>query len=826
MSQFNNNQDSIVQTSSDLTNVLKDIDIKQRITEILEFDFAKRPEFATKNDLLDALSILVRGFVFSKIAAIKGLEKQKKPKFVNYLSMEFLIGRSLNNYINFLGLHDKVEAALASFGSSIDELSNIEVDPGLGNGGLGRLAACFLSSMAKLGIPSFGYGIRYEYGMFKQKIIDGYQVEVPDNWLLEDYNWEHHRPEIKYGIKFSNDELSFGQELNLNKRSYSTIYATAYDVLITAGQDSSSISRLRLWRAVSGEDIVLKHFNVGDYARAFHQKNAAEHISSVLYPDDTSEQGKILRFKQGYFFSSASVQDIIYRFKQNHDNLLEMPNFQVIHLNDTHPAFAIPEFMRILTIDYAINWADAWRCCTKVFSYTNHTLLPEALELWGIKFFNRFLPHILDVIYQINEEFLNALRGKHRYDNFFLSRVSLIDESNGKSVRMAHLSVVAASQINGVSKLHSDIMQKGVFKDFVTIWPNKFTNVTNGVDQRRWLFIANPYLTASITKHIGTDWLSDFTQIKKLKEIDINDEVKNDFASAKRSNKIKLAQFIEQEFGEPVNLNSIFDVQIKRIHEYKRQLLKLFHVIHLYDKILKNPSHSWVPRTVIISGKAASAYYNAKLIIRCINDVATFINKDERTNHLLKLFFIPNYSVKLAELIIPAADLSEQISTAGFEASGTSNMKLTMNGALTIGTYDGANVEIMEKVGIENFFLFGNNVEDINQIKSSGYDALYWYNNDASVKLVIDSIRQGRFSSAANLYVDLVNSLLGFDHYMLLADFDSYLKAQEKVEQVYLDQADWMYRVVINVASMADFSSDASISNYASKIWKVKGNFN
>ncbi|MBL0691518.1 MAG: glycogen/starch/alpha-glucan phosphorylase [SAR324 cluster bacterium] len=794
--------------------------IKKHLLDILGFYFAKTPPEALKKDWLHALTILIRGHIFSRLNEIKVNQKNTSVKFVNYISMEFLIGKSLCKNIALLELSEPVKEVLHDYGLSLEELEAEEPEPGLGNGGLGRLAACFMDSLSALGLPAFGYGIRYQYGMFAQLINNGQQMEAPDMWLINGYKWEIHRPEIKYIISFYGS-LAKNDKGEIFVKDTQNIYARAYDILI-ASYKGKQITRIRLWSAASTEDALLDRFKIGAYEGESHEKTNAQDITNVLYPDDSTYQGKELRLKQEYFLSSASVQDILFRFTRNHHDFADLPKYQAIHLNDTHPALAVPEYMRVLTLCHGVSWDKAWQYCKQTFSYTNHTLLPEALETWGVDLMGKVVPQILDIIYHINQDFLSELRAAKKYDDQFLARVSLINEIGKKSVRMSHLSTIASHKINGVSKLHSGLMKQTIFKDLHTIFPDRFINITNGITHRRWLIMANPKLSELITSKIGDGWKVDFQQIKKLTEFIDDQELQINFAKIKRDNKQYLANYIKDTLGEELNPDSLFDVHIKRIHEYKRQMLNLLHVVHRYNAILDNPDKNWVPRTVIIAGKAASSYYIAKLIIRLIHDVANKINQDSRTNHLLKLIFIPNYSVKLAEIIIPAADLSEQISTAGFEASGTGNMKFSVNGALTIGTYDGANIEIRDAVGAENFFLFGNKVEELAELRSAGYDPFLYYENDQNLKKIIHQIRINFSSNGMQKYhTEVVNRLISFDHFMVLADFNSYIKAQDEVDRVFDERSEWVKKTIINLASMGNFSSDYTIKNYAKDVWDM-----
>ena len=795
-------------------------EVEFQLCHLLNFHLAKTPQSASTQDWLHALTLLIRGYVFHNHNQTKYLEKQQPTKFVNYLSMEFLIGRMLQKSIAALGLSDTIKQVLKKRGLSFADLEEAEPEPGLGNGGLGRLAACFMDSMATLGMPAFGYGIRYDYGMFKQKIVNGEQVEVPDMWLLNDYLWEIHHPEISYSIPFGGTLATDEKGQQILQDSYS-INAQAYDVLVP-GYDSANSARIRLWSATTTDELALDYFNAGDSNRAFYGKNYAQSITSVLYPDDSSEAGKILRLRQEYFFVSASIQDIIFRYTTNHQGFSTIAKYQAIHLNDTHPALAIPEFMRVLTEVYALPWDQAWGYCQQTFSYTNHTLLPEAFESWKVSYIELIIPQVLKIIYRLNEDFLNALRGQAAYDDGFLSRVSLINEAGDKSVRMANLAVIASHKINGVSKLHGQLMIEHLFADFYRLFPERFISITNGVTPRRWIKHANPRLTRLLDQKIGSSWHQDLTELKRLKEFADDQTLQADFQQVKLQNKQALADYLQLKLRCNLDPHSLFDVQIKRMHEYKRQLLNVFHVIDRYNQIIAKPELNWVPRTVIIGGKAASAYYMAKLIIRFIHDVAQIINQDKRTKHLLQLIFVPNYSVKMAELLIPAADLSEQISTAGFEASGTGNMKLSMNGALTIGTYDGANIEIIDAVGADNFFLFGNRAEAVKKLNRDGYRPLSFYEQNSRIKRLIDQIRQGFFSPLEpERYDELVQAVLHSDYYQVLADFSAYLTAQQAVDELFVNPSAWQRKAILNVAAMGVFSSDRTIIEYAKSVWQV-----
>jgi len=689
----------------------------------------------------------------------------------------------------------------------------------LGNGGLGRLAACFLDSLATLRIPAMGYGIRYQYGMFKQEIVDGQQVEKPDLWLDQDLAWQIGRPNKQYAVSFGGQVINMGDKKEWHPSE--EISAMAYDEIIP-GYGGDVANPLRLWTAHAGSRFDLADFNRGDYASAVRAQNSDENISRVLYPNDSTDSGRELRLKQEYFLVSASVQDIVARHKCRFPSIKNLADKVAIHLNDTHPVLAIPELMRILIDEEGIAWTEAWNMCCKIFSYTNHTLMSEALETWPVDLMGRLLPRHLDIIFEINAYFLNALRAIGNFDDDFVRRVSIIDENNGRRVRMAWLAVIGSHKVNGVAKIHSDLMTTSIFADFAKVFPERFTNVTNGVTPRRWINIANPELTRFLDKHLGeNDWRLHLDNLTKLNEKVDDTRIQNEFAKVKKAAKTRLARYIENELGIKVSTDALFDVQIKRIHEYKRQALNVMHIVDRYNKILENPDFDWQPRVFVFSGKAASAYYMAKKIIRLINDVAKIINNDERIRDLIKVVYIPNYSVSLAEIIIPAADLHEQISLAGTEASGTSNMKFALNGALCMGTLDGANVEILEKVGADNCFIFGNTVEQVEEIRRNGYDPLGYIERDNDLRRVVNQISNGTFSpEEPNRYNDVLQPY--GDYYQLMADFRSYIDTQYRADEHYRNAKKWRRSALINIANMGFFSSDRSIADYCRDIWFIK----
>jgi len=749
------------------------------------------------------------------------MRNAKDAKQVYYMSMEFLIGRAFSNALIALELTAPLREALAELGVDMDAIADLEPDAALGNGGLGRLAACFLDSMATLGIPGYGYGIRYDYGMFRQTIVDGRQVETPDYWLTAGNPWEFPRPEVVYRVQFGGHVIKEGDRARWVDTH--DVEAMAYDTIIP-GYDTQTTNTLRLWSAKATREIDLGAFNRGDYFGAVEQKNHSENVSRVLYPDDSTDAGRELRLHQEYFFCSASVQDLMRRYLQTHTTFDQFADKVSIHLNDTHPVLAIPELMRLFLDVHHLPFNDAWRICQGVFSYTNHTLMSEALETWPIDMLGRVLPRHLQIILDINAYFLTRLTQKHGHDVNLMRHVSLVNESGTRSVRMAYLAVLASHSVNGVSALHSELMQQSIFADFAKIWPNRFNNKTNGITQRRWLALANPPLAALLDETIGTHWRRDLSDLAKLRHMLGDAALIHKFQAAKRSNKVRFATWLKTHHNMTIPVDALYDVQVKRIHEYKRQLLNVLHVITRYMRILEEPGSVTVPRVVIFAGKAASAYHMAKLIIQLINDVSKTINNDDRVGDLLKVVFVPNYSVSAAEVIIPAADLSEQISTAGTEASGTGNMKLAVNGALTIGTLDGANVEIQENVGADNIFIFGMTAGEVTDLRMAGYQPQAIVSGNPVLARVLDTIRDGRFSpEEPRRYQSIYDLLVNWgDHYMLLADYASYIATQGKVDALYRTPDEWAKKALTNVAGMGPFSSDRTIAEYAEQIWHTK----
>ncbi|WP_157669724.1 glycogen/starch/alpha-glucan family phosphorylase [Chitinibacter sp. GC72] len=793
--------------------------IKKAIANKLMYTIGKDPIAAQPKDWLDATFLTVRDQMVERWMQTTRAQYSQDVKRVYYLSMEFLIGRALSNALLALDMEDTVRAALDEMGIDYDDLVHMEPDAALGNGGLGRLAACFLDSMATLGIPGMGYGIRYQFGMFKQRIIEGRQVEVPDTWLGSVNILDFPRDEVCYRVRFGGRLEHDGKKVRWID-THNDVLAVAHDVIIP-GFDTTATNTLRLWTARSTREINLSKFNEGDYFSAVAEKNVSENVSRVLYPDDSTYSGKELRLRQEYFFVAASVQDIIHRHHLNHDTLDNLADKVAIHLNDTHPVLAIPELMRVLMDEASYEWEQAWAITRKVFSYTNHTLMSEALETWPVDMLGHLLPRHLKIIFDINEMFLKDVVARFPGDHDLLRSVSLIEEHGDRKVRMAYLAVVASHTVNGVSALHSDLMVESIFADFAKVFPDRFTNVTNGVTPRRWLALANPSLSGLIDEAIGQTWRVRLNELAELKGSADFPQFVQAFRAAKRSNKERLAKYVARNLGGVINPDALFDVQVKRIHEYKRQLLNVLHVITRYNRILRDPDAKIQPRVVVFAGKAASAYKMAKLVIQLINDVGVKINNDPRVGDKLKVVFLPNYSVSLAEIIIPAADLSEQISTAGTEASGTGNMKFALNGALTIGTLDGANVEMLDAVGEENIFIFGNTTEQVNALRRDGYNPRAIYESNSELRDVLNQLANGFFSpSEPERYRVIFDVLVNWgDHYQLLADYESYVATQDKVDALYARPEEWAKKAILNVAGMGHFSSDRTIAEYAERIW-------
>ncbi len=788
----------------------------------LEYTLAKDEFTATGYDDYLAVAMAIRERLVERWIATQQQYHKENAKRVYYLSLEFLIGRLLGTNILNLGLGDETKNAMLDLGLDVDELRDFEADAGLGNGGLGRLAACYLDSMATLAIPAHGYGIRYEYGIFNQRIINGYQVEFPDEWLRRWNPWEFPRPEYTVKVKFfGRAYMSHDENGKLVARWVDTddVLATPYDVPV-CGYKNDIVNTLRLWSARSTEEFDLSYFNDGDYERAVYNKMSTENISKVLYPTDNVSQGKELRLKQEYFFTAASMSDIIRRFKIENSSLRDLPNKAAIQLNDTHPAIAVIELMRVLVDEEGMDWDGAWETTINTFAYTNHTIMPEALECWPVSLFEKILPRHLQIIYEINFRFLQEVARNFPGDNDRLRRMSIIEEGEQKRVRMSHIAILGSHSVNGVSKLHTELLKTRLFRDFYDLFPEKFNNKTNGITQRRWLEKANSRLSGLITEAIGDKWVRDMYQLEKLKDFKDDSSFIEKWHKVKMANKVVLADYIYRTTGVEVDPQSMYDVQIKRIHEYKRQLLFCFYVISQYLRLKKDPSSSFLPRTFIFSGKAAPGYFMAKLIIKFINSVADVINKDKSLHDRIKVVFLENYRVSLAEKIFPASDLSEQISTAGTEASGTGCMKFMINGAMTIGTYDGANLEIAEEVGHDNIFLFGLKADEVQGLRLCGYNPNAYIEKSSDLTDIFNLIRSNFLSPVEfGLFEPIVQSLTSSDYFLVCADFDAYHAMQESVSRLYKDRDKWTRKTIINVAKSGKFSSDRAVREYAKDIW-------
>jgi starch phosphorylase len=747
-------------------------------------------------------------------------------KRVYFLSLEFLPGRFLKNYLISLQMETEARKALMAMGFDLDELEEEEWDAGLGNGGLGRLASCYMDSMACRNIPGYGYGIRYDYGIFHQVLENGFQREQSDNWRRRGNPWEIQRRDHMLPIRFFGRTETYRDGEGRQRRRWvdgEIVMAMACDILIP-GYGDEHVTNMRLWASKSSREFDLADFNQGDYIGAVEAKVMSENISKVLYPSDEAMAGKELRLKQQYFFVAATLNDILRRYKKMNQDWDEFPNFVAVQLNDTHPAIAVPELMRLLLDDQGLEWDRAWAICEKTFAYTNHTVLPEALETWSVDLLGRLLPRHMEIIFEINYRFLEVLRLSVGEKPDLLARVSLIAEGAVKQVRMAHLAIVGSHTVNGVAELHSRILKKELFRDFNAIFPGRFQNVTNGVTPRRWLYQANPGLSALITARIGPDWICDLDRLQQLVPLADDPDFRSAWMATRLENKKRLARYILRKIGMGVDPATMFDVHVKRMHEYKRQLLNVLHVITLYNRIKADPEAPMVPRSVMFAGKAAPAYQQAKRIIKLINAVAAVVNGDPDVQGRLRVLFLPNYCVSQAEKIVPAADLSEQISTAGMEASGTGNMKMSLNGALTIGTLDGANIEIMEAVGPENIFIFGLTAEQVTELRHSGYDPRSTYRRDEELRRAMDMIAAGFFTPhEPQLFQPIIQGLLDQgDYYMLLADYRAYVTAQESVSRLYQDPDEWARRSILNTARMGKFSSDRSVLEYARNIWHVE----
>lgn len=777
---------------------------------------------ATPLDLFRALAFTIRDRLVHRWSRTQQTYHSQQVKRVYYLSAEFLMGRLLTSNLINLGLYDIAKESLSELGVSLEQLVAREHDAGLGNGGLGRLAACFLDSMATLSLPGMGYGIRYEYGIFEQRIEKGYQVEQPDPWLANGNPWEIVRHEYTLTVRFGGRCEAF---LDKDQR-YRIRWADTQDVLGVphdtpiSGFANDTVNSLRLWHCRATQEFDFQEFDQGDYEKAVQKKTESENISKVLYPNDNSMQGKELRLKQQYFFVSCSIQDIVRRHMEDHGTLTNLSDYVSIQLNDTHPTLAIPELMRILLDEHRLEWGVAWEQVVRTFAYTNHTLLPEALEKWPISFLERLLPRHLELIYEINSRFLDEVRRRYPNDLERLRNMSLIEE-NPRMVRMAHLAVVGSYSVNGVAALHTELLRTRVLTDFALFWPERFNNKTNGVTPRRWVQQCNPGLTRLLDESMGDSWKYDLEQLQKLEKFVEDPVFRERFRSVKRENKARLAEFIFQANGIEVDLNSIFDVQVKRFHEYKRQHMNALHIVHLYNQLKRNPRSKIVPRTFIFSGKAAPGYFLAKRTIKLINAIAEIVNNDRDVAGRIKVVFLENYSVSLAELLIPSADVSEQISTAGYEASGTGNMKFALNGAITLGTLDGANVEIRQLVGAENFFLFGLTAEEVVERRARGYNPYLYYEHNAGLREVVDRLAQDHFTPGEKgIFHPILNELLSSDRFMVMADFSAYVEAQRRISEAFIDKENWTRMAIRNTARSGFFSSDRTIRQYAEEIWE------
>ena len=783
--------------------------------------YKKNARQCTNEEIYNALLIYTKNQLFEK-----GYQDGKKK--IYYISAEFLIGKLLSNNLINLGIYDDVAAFLKENGKAIADIEEVEPEPSLGNGGLGRLAACFLDSLATLNYSAYGCGIRYRYGMFKQQIKDGYQVEVPDNWLKDGYPFELRRPEYAKEVHFGGYvDVEYDPATGSNKfvhKGYQAVKAVPFDMPIV-GYNNNIVNTLRIWDAEPIVDFELDSFDKGDYKKAVEQENLARNIVEVLYPNDNHMAGKELRLKQQYFFVSASLQAAIEKYKKDHKDIMKLYEKVTFQMNDTHPTVAVAELMRILMDEEGLGWDDAWSVTTKCVAYTNHTIMAEALEKWPVELFSRLLPRVYQIIEEINRRFILDIQAKYPGNYDKIKKMAILYDGQ---VKMAHLAIVAGYSVNGVAKLHTEILKKQELKDFYEMMPEKFNNKTNGITQRRFLLHGNQLLADWVTDHIGPEWITDLSQISKLKVYVDDEKAQQEFMNIKYQNKVRLAKYILEHNGVEVNPRSIFDVQVKRLHEYKRQLLNILHVIYLYDQIKKHPEMDFYPRTFIFGAKASAGYARAKKIIKLINSVADVVNNDASINGKLKVVFIENYRVSNAEMIFAAADVSEQISTASKEASGTGNMKFMLNGAPTLGTMDGANVEIVDEVGKDNAFIFGLSADEvINYENNGGYDPRVIYNTDDEIRQVLTELVNGTFSSDTELFRDLYNSLLNqnggerADQYFILADFRSYAAAQKKVEEAYKDEKGWARMAMLNTACAGKFTSDRTIQEYVDDIWHL-----
>ena len=798
------------------------------IEENLKNLYRKRLDEANQQEIFQAVSLRVKETIIDQWMATQKAIKEADPKMVYYMSMEFLMGRALgNNLINMMA-YDEVKDALEEIGFDLNVIEDQEPDPALGNGGLGRLAACFMESLATLGYAAYGCGIRYRYGMFKQKIEDGYQVEVPDNWLKDGYPFELKRSEYSFEVKFGGyvrAEVREDGKTHFVQEGYQSVLAVPYDMPIV-GYNNNMVNTLMIWDALPKECFELNSFDKGDYHKAVEQENLARNLVEVLYPNDNHIAGKELRLKQQYFFVSASLQRAIARYKRRHDDIHKMPEKVTFQLNDTHPTVAVAELMRILVDEEGLSWEEAWEITTKSCAYTNHTIMSEALEKWPIEIFSRLLPRIYQIVEEINRRFILSIEAKFPNNPYMIQKMAIIYDGQ---VKMAHLAIAAGYSVNGVARLHTEILKNQELKEFYQMFPEKFNNKTNGITQRRFLLHGDPLLASWVTGHIGNDWITNLSHIKKLAIYADDEKAQQEFLNIKYQNKLRLAKYIKEHNGIEVDPRSIFDVQVKRLHEYKRQLLNILHVMYLYNELKEHPDMEFYPRTFIFGAKAAAGYRNAKLTIKLINSVADVINHDSSINGKIKVVFIEDYKVSNAEWIFAAADVSEQISTASKEASGTGNMKFMLNGALTLGTMDGANVEIVEEVGEENAFIFGMSSDEvIEHEQKRDYDPMQIFNQDQDIRKVLMQLINGYYApDDSERFRDLYNSLLNTqctqyaDTYFILADFRSYAEAQKRVMKAYQDEAGWAKSAILNIAHSGKFSSDRTIEEYVKDIWHL-----
>lgn len=807
-------------------NVTKEA-FKSSILENIKIMFRKTIDQVSEEQIFQAVAYAVRDIIVDQWIETHKAYEEQDAKTVYYLSMEFLTGRALGNNIINLGVNPIVKEVLKELGLDLNAIEDQEPDAGLGNGGLGRLAACFLDSLATLEYPAYGCGIRYRYGIFEQKIIDGYQFEKPDEWLKNGNPFEVRRDEYGVEIKFGGNVRVVKQEDGREKyiqENYQSVRAVPYDIPIV-GYNNNTVNTLRIWDAEALQSFDLKSFDRGDYNKAVEQQNLAKTIVEVLYPNDNHYQGKELRLKQQYFFISATVQQVVRKFKQNHSDIRELPNKVVFHINDTHPSLTIPELMRVLMDEEGLNWSAAWAIVKETCAYTNHTIMSEALEKWPIELFSRLLPRIYQIVEEINRRFCIEIVDKYGHDNDRIRRMAIVSDGQ---IKMAWLCIVGSYSVNGVARLHTEILKNEALKDFYEIYPKKFNNKTNGITQRRFLLHANPKLADWLNRKIGDEWITNLSAIKKLEAYVDDPQAQKEFMHIKYENKVRLAEYIKKHNGIDVDPRSIFDVQVKRLHEYKRQLMNILHVMHLYNQLRENPDLDMMPRTFIFGAKSAPGYERAKLIIKLINNVANIINHDVSINNKIKVVFIENYNVSNAEIIFAAADVSEQISTASKEASGTGNMKLMLNGALTIGTLDGANIEILEEVGEENCYIFGMTADEVIKLEHERtYDPWELYNNNQAIRKIVTQLINGFYAPEnPDLFRMIYDSLLKdegvpADQYFILKDFDAYAEAQQRVDMAYRNQSQWAKSAMLNTANSGKFSADRTIEEYITDIWKL-----